>query len=281
MSGVIANTRFTRRLVTVLFATFALLFGFAALPQAIAADNPGVKLSFHPLTKSTLSGKPEEGPVRVGDLVQAATVDVPANGDPVFSPELPIGTVCTITEEDPAADPATADYTVTKAAPQEVTISHTTEINPLVFVNTYKKHQGTVKVKKTVTGVEAADTAKVPATVTLSYTVNDVEDPANVIEVPTTGAETTLPKTFDVGAKIKFKAETGAAIAGYSLDTNFGDELTVVKGDNPVVTVANTYSKDMGQVKVQKLVKGIDAAQAPANVTLKYTVDGGPTPAVR
>ena len=211
---------------------------------------------------------------------QVATVDVPANGDPVFSPELPIGTVCTITEEDPAADPATADYTVTKAAPQEVTISHTTEINPLVFVNTYKKHQGTVKVKKTVTGVEAADTAKVPATVTLSYTVNDVEDPANVIEVPTTGAETTLPKTFDVGAKIKFKAETGAAIAGYSLDTNFGDELTVVKGDNPVVTVANTYSKDMGQVKVQKLVKGIDAALAPANVTLKYTVDGGPQQSV-
>lgn len=201
------------------------------------------------------------------------TVNVPADGTPVFSNELPIGHTCVVTEGEPPANGAFKDYDLTKQAAKTITISDTSEINPLVFVNTYKKHTGEVKVRKVVTNLPDAKKPQ-DFKVAVTYTV-DGKNPQTK-DVPANGTEVLLG-TFPVGSVVAVTEETVPKIAGYSFTKTISEAVTVVKDTPGLITVTNSYTKDVGVVKVKKVVEApaYDTGfKEPAKVTLKYTVDG-------
>lgn len=199
-----------------------------------------------------------------GAPVKNGVLTVKGNGVAVPAAEtLPVGTVCTVTED--AASAQIAGYSLAAVASQQVTIAET-EVAELAFANAYTRDAGSFEVSKQVDG-NGADLAAAKE-FTFAYTCTDAAGAQTQGTFKLAGNETRL--VDDVAAGQCSLTETGAEVANTDLATSFEVggtktdgatvQFAVVKGAKTAVAAKNTYTAHVGTFSVAKTVTGVEPA---------------------
>ncbi|OKL50709.1 hypothetical protein BSZ40_11100, partial [Buchananella hordeovulneris] len=179
----------------------------------------------------------------------SGALETSAGGAGVESPQFPLGTKCTITEDQEAAQ--LAGYTLTGPAAQEVTIASETEPVVATFENVYAQKVGKFAVTKNVTGVQLAQ----PRTYQFDYTCGAT---SGTLEVPFPGPAVNSP-AFPLGTVCTVQEKVDSAqLDGYSLQAPAAQEVTIAsETDTPTLTFTNAYSQLTGKFSVVKSVVGV------------------------
>ncbi|WP_165444595.1 DUF5979 domain-containing protein, partial [[Pseudopropionibacterium] massiliense] len=184
-----------------------------------------------------------------GGVAAEGAVDVTAGADKVVG-RFPVGTSCEVVSEDEAAA-ARAGYTLTVDTGQAVTVvkDDTVTVN---VTNTYARDLGTFAIGKRVFdgGSTGTDT----------FSLNYRCSAAGADGVPATGTvqvnaeENKVVGRFPVGTtcEVVSEDEAAAARAGYTLTVDKGQPVTITRND--LVTVTNTYTRDLGTFAIGKTI---------------------------
>ena len=196
---------------------------------------------------------------------QSGTLTVPGDGTPVAAGKsFPLGTECTVSEDASSAD--VPGHTLDAPQDQTVTISDATTPESVSFTNTYTRDQGSFSVAKQVTGDYEASPSDA---FTVKYDCDNGE--SGSLNVPGDGSETAGP-TLPTGTSCTITEDAGSAErAGFAVATRYSDTtVTIAKGENPVLTVTNDYTRLVGGFTVAKTVDGDGASLAPISFTFDY-----------
>lgn len=129
---------------------------------------------------------------------------------------------------------------------------------------------GTFSVAKQVRGDNAAGFANSQFTVT--YHCDDADGTNGTIQVTGDGTATASGVNLPVGTKCTIGEDPASAgREGYSVETAVDTPtVTISKDAVPVVTITNTYTRDMGTFTVGKIVSGDAKPLAPRTFSFTY-----------
>ncbi|SPF68722.1 Adhesion domain [Propionibacterium ruminifibrarum] len=176
----------------------------------------------------------------------------------------PLGTWCTVSED---ADAAQIDgYTLDVPQDRTVTITEKDQVVPVDFENAYTRDEATFSVAKQVTGDYQASPSDA---FTVNYSCDN--DATGSLVVPGDGSEVSGPR-LPTGTSCTITEDAGSAErAGFAVATRYSDTtVTIAKGENPVLTVTNDYTRLVGGFTVAKTVDGDGASLAPTSFTFDY-----------
>lgn len=211
----------------------------------------------------------------------AASVDGPQ--------DLPVGTVVTFREAAPPTVPGLA-FDRVGFSPERVVIGAGTDtlVTATNHYTAVSEAGGGFSLQKRLSGIEAG---AFPAGTTFEVTATWHADGVDVSEpfsLPVDGTVVTGPQTLPVGTVVTFSEPAPPTADGFAFDRVdiSPDRLVVGEGENPTVTVTNTYRRveaSVGGFSLRKIVAG-DGAHlvAPDTVfAVDYYLDGATDPAGR
>lgn len=174
--------------------------------------------------------------------------------------DFPVGTTCTVTESRASAE--VANYDVVIEEPKQITIKPITETTLAEFTNTYTRHTGGFKVKKTVVSQAGA---QVPdnKTFDFDYTCRKGDEELTGEITGVTVAESKSVTGIPVGMECSV-TERGAKIDLATLEVAIGAPVTIAKDATQEIAVKNTYTQWLGTITVNKELVGSEAALAKA-----------------
>ena len=155
---------------------------------------------------------------------------------------LPVGTY---TVKESKADVDGYTLTVNGKETAEITKGDTAEVT---LANTYTRNTGSLKLTKTSKGHDTPDDAEFTITGPDSYSKTVKYSELKNGSITLSG----LPVgTYTV-------KESKADVDGYTLTVNGKETAEITKGDTAEVTLANTYTRNTGSLKLTKTSKGHD-----------------------
>lgn len=183
----------------------------------------------------------------------SGTVTAKADGVAVESDqEFPVGTRCDITEKhEPAKIEGYQDVTDEAARKKQIEIG-LDQVVRAEFKNSYAREMGKFRVTKRI--VKDAPDLVTPAEFTVDYRcTKDGEEPKQgTLTVPAVGGVDS--EDIPTGYSCVITAERDAGISGATWNKDFGSGVKIAKGNLPVITVTNAYSKDLGDFTLTKKV---------------------------
>ncbi|WP_180342450.1 DUF5979 domain-containing protein, partial [Actinomyces wuliandei] len=201
---------------------------------------------------------------------ESGTLQVPADGTAVTSPELPAGAQCEVSEQEGSA--ARQGYSVdTGLSATQVTVV-AGEDTAVSATNTYSQDTGTFSVAKQVAG--DGDFGGGSYSVTYQCTLPDGTTQTDTLSV--TGGATVNGPSLPVGTQCTV-SEEDASQAGYALATSTtvegqtGSSFAIAKDATTAVVLTNTYTQLTGGFQVAKTVEGDASAKAPQEFVFDYT----------
>lgn len=172
----------------------------------------------------------------------------------------------TVTETITAID----GYTAAKV--EDVTVNVTTkETVAAEITNTYTRNKGSLIITKDFATASAINKNNWPAGKTITFTVTDADKGTHTVTLPVLNEDA---ETYSWTATINSiptgeatVAETLPKIENYTLVEPVAKKVTVTEGDTPVAVAFanNTYTQDVGYIKVTKTFAG-EAAAIPASI---------------
>ncbi|MDO5060921.1 MAG: DUF5979 domain-containing protein, partial [Actinomycetaceae bacterium] len=268
-------------------ATFMLIGENGNLPQVTITNKANLKVGKFKVKKTVtgLDAGVQAGPFAFSyscvkdnnPAVLGRIAGVTANGEAVESDKaFPLGSVCTVTEEQPAA---VAGYTLQMPQEQQVTVDSETVAKEVVFNNAYTKDMGTFSIKKTVTGLPDRPE---PYRFNFTYTCvkdNQPELTGDITDVPANGTEFASNVNVPVGYECTIRETQPAPIEGYELQGPAPKTVTIGAAGTPtpVAEFANVYTKVVAPFAVKKTVTGLDANvnAGPFDFTYSCVKDNG------
>ena len=181
----------------------------------------------------------------------------------VIIPNLIPGTY-TVTEDTDGADIDGYDLEVTGGGEVEV-VANAAALTTVT--NTYTLQTGSLKIAKAL-GANAPDDA---TTKTYTFTITGPDNYSNTVKIKAGESQTVeglVPGTYTVT-----EDEEGAEIEGYDLEVTGGGEVSVVAKTVAETTITNTYTMQLGSLKITKAL-GANAPQAATSKTYIFTVTG-------
>ncbi len=178
---------------------------------------------------------------------------------------LPVGEY-TVTEDEASA--AVTNYTLVvtgSGSTAEVEKGGTAEV---AITNTYTQDVGSLTITKTVVGAPAdADLSG------LSFTITGPDGYSETVTYANFENGVYTLDNLPVGEYTVTEDEASAAVTNYTLVvTGSGSTAEVEKGGTAEVAITNTYTQDVGSLKITKTVNG---APADANLSgLSFTITG-------
>ena len=170
----------------------------------------------------------------------------------------------TVTEDTDDAEIDGYDLEVTGGGEVNVVAKDTAETT---VTNTYTQQLGSLKITKDLGANAPADAASKSYT----FTVTGPDNFSETVTIEGAGSKTLtdlVPGTYTVTEN-----ETGAAITGYDLEVTGGGEVTVVAKATAETTVTNTYTQQLGSLKITKDL-GANAPADAASKSYTFTVTG-------
>lgn len=176
--------------------------------------------------------------------------------------DIPAGTVCKVTEDAPER----TGYDKNVALPADTTIKPAEE-STVVVTNTYTAKPGSLTIAKSVVlpqGV-ALDTVIDPVTgetfatkkFPITYNCHIAGHENNSIQIGHNENRTIAD--LPAGTVCDVAENTVPAVNGYSLVPSIDTpQVTIQPGANSAVTVTNTYTRDLGSLKITKKVEGAE-----------------------
>ena len=181
----------------------------------------------------------------------------------VIIPNLIPGTY-TVTEDTDGADIDGYDLDVTGGGEVEV-VANAAALTTVT--NTYTLQTGSLKIAKAL-GANAPASA---SSKTYTFTVTGPNNYSKTVTIEGAGEEKIeglVPGTYTVT-----EDTDDAEIEGYDLEVTGGGEVNVVAKDTAETTVTNTYTQQLGSLKITKAL-GANAPQAATSKTYTFTVTG-------
>ena len=215
----------------------------------------------------TISGTPTSGAT-----FDEVTVTYAAIKDGSYELTVPVGSYKVVEDEESAA---IAGYTLTVSGDNDSAqdLAKNGEVT-FMIVNKYEKDMAKLKLTKEATGLQGTDVVPDTATFVISgtptadvefddvtVTYADIKDGNWSVEVPV--------GTYTV-------KESGAEVIGYTLETTYSEAAEVEKDGEATLTVTNTYTRIMIEVKVTKVWSDDNDALGirPESITVQLLKDG-------
>ena len=170
----------------------------------------------------------------------------------------------TVTEDE--TDAAIDGYDLEVTGGGEVTVAAKATAETTV-TNTYTQQLGSLKITKDLGANAPADAASKSYT----FTVTGPDNYSETVTIEGAGSKTLtdlVPGTYTVT-----EDETDASIDGYDLEVTGGGEVSVVAKTVAETTITNTYTMQLGSLKITKAL-GANAPQAATSKTYTFTVTG-------
>lgn len=187
-------------------------------------------------------------------------------GKSAVSPSMPVGTECTITER-PVEDER---FTWTAPQPQRVVVGNAQQPARVEVRNEYVRKTNRVAViKKVIVGTAVTPTQE---TFAVDYTCGDKK---GTLDVVGDGKTQAVIGDIPTGTVCTLK-EKNQNRDGYTLNAVFAPASRIDVGTAPIdpVVLTNTYTRDVGSLRISKVVTGAAAALAPRSFTFGYECVG-------
>ena len=133
--------------------------------------------------------------------------------------------------------------------------------------NTYKLQLGSLKITK-VLGANAPESA---LTKTYKFMITGPDNYSKTVSVE--GAGYVIVSDLVPGSYTVTEVLDGAAIADYDLEVTGGGEVNVVAKDVAGTTITNTYTRQVGSLKITKVL-GANAPESAASKSYSFTITG-------
>ena len=141
------------------------------------------------------------------------------------------------------------------------------EVAETTVTNTYKLQLGSLKITKAL----GANAPQAASSKTYSFTVTGPGNFSKTVKIDGAGSETLtdlVPGSYTVTEILD-----GAAIADYDLEVTGGGSVSVVAKDVAGTTITNTYTRQVGSLKITK-VFGANAPEDASSKSYSFTITG-------
>ncbi|WP_261163882.1 DUF5979 domain-containing protein [Microbacterium sp. Marseille-Q6965] len=201
------------------------------------------------------------------DLTVAA--NAPAGQTSALIEDLPVGTVCAVTEPEDGSSEAVSVTTTIEGSP--VTIA-ADEVATVAVTNTYETVLSSLQVTKTIAGPAAGDQGAVTVHVSCD---NGLEQDLTVAANAPAGQTSALIEDLPVGTVCAVtEPEDGSSEAVSVTTTIEGSPVTIAADEVATVAVTNTYETVLSSLQVTKTIAGPAAGDQGA-VTVHVSCDNG------
>ena len=189
--------------------------------------------------------------------------NAPAGDTSTTIDDLPVGTVCTVTEPGDGASAAVSVETTVEGSPATVTAD---EVAQVTVTNTYQAVLSSLQVTKTIAGSAAGEQGAVTVHVSCDNGLEqDIDIPANA---PAGDTSTTI-EDLPVGTVCTVTEPVDGSSAAVSVETTVeGSPATVTADEVAQVTVTNSYVRQTALAPLTPPASPSDLAStgAPANL---------------
>ena len=220
------------------------------------------------ITKTLGDNAPEEAALKTysftitGSNNYSKTVSVDGAGYVIVEDLVP-GTY-TVTENTEGTAIEGYDLEVTGGGEVVVVAKATVQTT---ITNTYKLQLGSLKITKAL-GANAPESA---LTKTYNFMITGPDNYSKTVSVE--GAGYVIVSDLVPGSYTVTEVLDGAAIADYDLEVNGGGEVNVVAKDVAGTTITNTYTRQVGSLKITKVL-GANAPESAASKSYSFTITG-------
>ena len=217
----------------------------------------------------------QQGPITVHvacDNGHKQDIEIPANqpaGDTSTTiDDLPVGTVCTVTEPENGSTNAVAVTTTTEGNPATIAAD---EIVGVDVTNTYEPRLSSLKVTKTIAGSAAGQ--QDPITLHVSCD-NGLEQNIDIPANQPAGDTSTTINDLPVGTVCTVTEPKDGSTDTVTVTTTTEGNPATITADQVGVDVTNTYQTALSSLRVTKTIAG-GAAGDQGAVTLHVACDNG------
>ena len=220
------------------------------------------------ITKALGDSAPEEAALKTysftitGPKNYSKTVSVDGAGYVIVEDLVP-GTY-TVTENTEGTAIEGYDLEVTGGG-EVIVVAKATALTTVT--NTYKLQLGSLKITK-VLGANAPESA---LTKTYKFMITGPDNYSKTVSVE--GAGYVIVSDLVPGSYTVTEVLDGAAIADYDLEVTGGGEVNVVAKDVAGTTITNTYTRQVGSLKITKVL-GANAPESAASKSYSFTITG-------